>query len=169
MTNHYKQTLMKWLTGNYTIEQQPTTISTFEEAIDKTNDDIIDVMGDDAEILNGVQITSPNGNNSTWLVLLVWNDTTQKGGFVLLDENFTQQAILTQYDSGVDIGRIDNIQVDEEGRIYAIEFIPTEQRVRFVYLTNYLIKIKHASKYDSYLSFAATGSLNAGYLKEISV
>ena len=34
---------------------------------------------------------------------------------------------------------------------------------------NYLIKIKHASKYDSYLSFAATGSLNAGYLKEISV
>ena len=148
MTNHYRQTLLKWFTGNYTIEQQPTTISTFEESIDKVNDDIIDVMGNDAEILNGVQITSPNGNNSTWLVLLIWNDTTKKGGFVLLDENFTQQAIITQYDSGVDIGRIDNLQVDEQGRIYGVEIRPIEQRIRFVYLSNFLIKINNEFKLD---------------------
>ena len=148
MTNNYKMKLLSWFTGNYTIDPQPTTINTFEESIDKVNDDIIDVMGNDAEILNGVQITSPNGNNSTWLVLLVWNNTTKKGGFVLLDENFTQQAIITQYDSGVDIGRIDNLQVDEQGRIYGVEIRPDEERIRFVYLTNFLVKINGEFKLD---------------------
>jgi len=148
MIENYKQKLIQWFTGNYSIQPQPTSVDTFISSINKINDDIIDVMGDDAEILNGVQITSPNGNNSTWLVLLVWNDTTKKGGFVLLDENFTQQAIITQYDSGVDIGRIDNIQVDEQGRIYGVEIRPDEERIRFVYLSNFLIKINNEFKLD---------------------
>ena len=148
MNNATKTQLMDWFTGNFTPQTQPSDLDTFKGLITKNLSFMLSPLGSDTEIINAVQITSPNGNNSTWIVVLLWNNTTKRGGFALLDENFTQKALLTQYDSGVNIGRIDNLQVDEEGRIYAVEFRPSEERVRFLYLTNFLIKIGDEYKVD---------------------
>lgn len=148
MTTIYNMNLIDWLTGNYQVEEQPTDYETFYNENKKNISGFLTEMGSDTKILNGVQITSPNGNNSTWVVLLLWNNTTLRGGLLLLDENFQPQALLTQFESGDYIGRIDNIQVDESGRIYALEIRPTEQRIRFVYLSNFLVKIGNEYKLD---------------------
>lgn len=148
MTNIYDINLIDWFIGNYEVENQPTNYETFYNENKKNISSFLTEMGSDTKILNGVQITSPNGNNSTWVVLLLWNNTTLRGGLLLLDENLQQQALLTQFESGDYIGRIDNIQVDENGRIYALETRPTEQRIRFVYLSNFLVKIGNQYKLD---------------------
>jgi hypothetical protein len=148
MTEELKRNIFQWFIGNYSTETQPTDFDTFVSGWNTYLQEAFETLGDDTTITNAVQITSPNGNNSTWLVLLLWNSTTNKGGFLLLDEKFEEQAIITQYSSGIDIGRYDNLYLDEEGRIYSIECRPTEERYRFVMLTNFLIKIGNEYKCD---------------------
>ena len=148
MTQDFKQNLFQWFIGTYSTETSPEDFNTFMSGWNTYLEEVFEELGDDTQITNAVQITSPNGNNSTWLVLLLWNSTTKKGGFALLNENLEVQAIITQYSSGVDIGRYDNLYLDEEGRIYSVECRPTEERYRFVMLTNFLVKINDEYKCD---------------------
>lgn len=148
MTQDFKQNLFQWLIGTYSTENNPEDFNTFVGGWNTYIQEVFDELGTDTEILNGVQITSPNGNNSTWLVLLLWNSTTKKGGFLLLDENLEEQALITKYTSNVDIGRYDNLYLDENGRIYGIECVPSEERYRFVMLSNFLVKIGNEYKCD---------------------
>lgn len=148
MTEEFKQNLFQWFIGTYSTENDPEDFNTFLSGWNTYLQEAFEELGDDTIITNAVQITSPNGNNSTWLVLLLWNSTTKKGGFLLLDENLQEQAIITKYTSNVDIGRYDNLYLDENGRIYGIECLPTEERYRFVMLSNFLVKIGNEYKCD---------------------
>lgn len=148
MTNDFKQNLFQWFIGTYSTETNPGDFNTFMGGWNTYLEEVFDELGSETQITNAVQITSPNGNNSTWLVLLLWNSTTKKGGFALLDENLEVQAIITKYTSNVDIGRYDNLYLDENGRIYGIEFVPDGEKYRFVMLTNFLVKIGNEYKCD---------------------
>ena len=147
MTEDLKTKIFDWFTGNYSTESEKA-FDTFDGKYSHLSDEIYIQMGTDAEVTNAVQITSPNGNNYTWLVLLLWNDTTEKGGFLILDENLEMKALIKKYTSGVDIGRYSNLYVDEEGRIYSIECRPDEERYRFIMLSNFLVKVDGEYKCD---------------------
>ena len=148
MTNEYKINLIDWLNGNFDLENSPNDFNTFQNMRELSKEDIVNPDGDGGSVVNAVQITSPNGNNSTWLVLLFWDSSVNKGKFILLNENLDKVATIDEYDSGEDIGRYSNLYVDEEGRIYGIECRPTEQRYRFVMLSNFLVAINGEYKCD---------------------
>ena len=148
MTNEYKINLIDWLNGNLDLETNPNNFDTFQNMRELTKEDIVNPDGNGGTVVNAVQITSPNGSNSTWLVLLLWDSSTQKGKFILLNENLDKVATIDEYESGEDIGRFSNLYVDEEGRIYGIECRPTEQRYRFVILSNFLVAINGEYKCD---------------------
>ena len=85
------------------------------------------------------QVVSPKNVGVMWTILVLWSNVVQKGRFVILDELNEIVSILDEYESGSDIGCYYGIDMDEKGRLYGLEYLPGEDRLRFIMLNNIAI------------------------------
>lgn len=82
------------------------------------------------------QVVSPKNVGVMWTILALWSNVVQKGRFVILDELNEIVTIIDEYESGADIGCYYGLDMDEKGRLFGIEYLPSEDRVRFIMLNN---------------------------------
>ena len=82
------------------------------------------------------QVVSPKNVGVMWTIFILWSESLQKGRFVILDENFTIVSLIDEYTSGANIGCYYCLDLDEKGRLYGVEYLPSESRTRFIMLNN---------------------------------
>jgi len=157
MTDEMKENIIKYLTGNIT-EEEPSYNLVYSDVKSTANDlssQLDDEFGSDNWSITGIVQgkTSTGVENELSLLYgtyeqVVSGTTKYKGFFVIVDNMFNVVQIITQYSSGVDIGFINCINVDENGQFYMLENRLTDGKLRFIMLNNILIKMESASDYS---------------------
>lgn len=134
MSDEFKIQLLSYLTG--TLESETGGLyNTFKDNyITQTN--ILEDYDNDGVVKCVKQVVSPNNVGVMWNILALWSNTLQKGRFVILDEFNQIVSIIDEYTSGADIGCYYGLELDEKGRLYGIEYLPGDDRVRFIMLNN---------------------------------
>lgn len=128
MTNDYKELLLKYLTGN--IEEGTPSTTPFYENFEYTRG-----VAEDWVSLGTRTIKCKDGNG-------VLNGKTlcigANGGreLILVDEDRNVLATYTAFDTGTPFNFIVSINVDEEGRFYAIDRNSDTGECRFLLLNN---------------------------------
>lgn len=134
MTQDYKDTLLRYLTGNLNIEtgsnepQFNETQSKESEINDYINDNIVGEW----TVIDIIQ-----GYQSIYSV--VYGNTSTNGFLVILDENMNPIQFIDSYTSGTKFGLFQILRVDEEGKFFGIDInsgIP-----RFIMLNNIVLKL----------------------------
>ena len=152
MTDEFKDKLLKYFTGNL---QEGTTPYTFYQSDMSTNiNNLYNTLS--SEIGNqytggfdvtGVLQAKTTGDNNLNVYILYGtaNGSTKHtydfGYIVLIDEEFNIIDILTEYSSGVVIGPLDVLNVDENGYLYGIEKNYNDTQKRFIMLNNVALKL----------------------------
>lgn len=137
MTNEFKDILLKWV-SNWTPTVSTKIYDTFVSEY-TTNTSIFEDYDSNATIKCAKQIVSPNNTGVMWTILVLYSDTLHKGRFVILDEENNIITTLDKYESNTDIGCYYGIDLDDKGRLYGIEYLESESRVRFIILNNIAI------------------------------
>lgn len=153
MTQDYKDTLLRYLTGN--LRQETGVDEPQFSALNIINNDlnrfIYQHLGIYYSIIDIVQ--GKNANNDG-LNLYVLYGNSYPGGvigsyFVIINEKFMPIYFIDSYDSGTKFENIMKINVDEQGQFYGIEEVDlnTTPRKRFIMLNNFLIKSETQQTY----------------------
>ena len=135
MTNEYKQNLIKWLTGNYTPEEQPSEyISQSVSDFQNTNiiNDYIASQGAPAAIV-GASIKSKTNGNVALLCKPV-DSSTYYPFIIICDSEFNPKQLIQNYSSGTAFKKILCLGVGEDGNFFLME--NTGSNIRFVMLNN---------------------------------
>ena len=141
MTEDYKQTLLRYFTGN--LQQQ--TGSNEPQFIDTTKSEstiynyIYQNVGSGFTILGTLQ-----GYNSTNLIVY-GNDTNGKGFIVILNENNTPVQFINSYNTGTAFGTFKILNVAEDGNLYGIDV--SSGTPRFIMLNNITLALPNQSGY----------------------
>lgn len=155
MTEDFKNKILKYLTGNLeeatgTNEPQfpgvETIINNLNTYINNNTSGSGTWLSEKKEIIQG---KDGNGNDLD-IYALVSNDTVQGTSYgftVILDANFNPIQFINSYSSGVRIGKIVNIKVDNKGNIYLVEYFNTERKYRLVLLNNIFMKLPTQDSY----------------------
>ena len=147
MTDEFKDKLLKYFTGNF---QEGTTAYTFYQSDMTTNinnlyntlsSEIGNQYTGDFEISGVLQAKNENIH-----ILYGTSSGSTKypyvfGFIILIDSDFNILDILTEYSSGVVIGPLDVLNVDENGYLYGIEKKYNDTQKRFIMLNNVAIKL----------------------------
>lgn len=133
MTNDYKTNLMKWLTGNYTPEAQPSeyvsqTISDFQ------NTNIIYDYIDNQGISDYIVLTSVKSVTNGNVAILCKITETNVGFIVICDSELNPKQLIRNYASGTAFKNILGLGVGEDGNYFLME--NTGSNNRFVMLNN---------------------------------
>ena len=139
MTEDYKSNLLKYLTGNLDAESGTDTI-TFEAGATNYNylRDYLETNFNQYFIVDLLQSVT---NDMYVLVAGYWETGPEvRGIIILLDKDFNRIKTFTQYDSGVNIGRIYSMNVREDGKFYMIENRLSDNTDRFILLNNFTIE-----------------------------
>lgn len=157
MTDEMKKNIIKYLTGNIT-EEEPSNNLVYSDVKTTANNlssQLDNEFGSDnwfiTDIVQGK--TSSGIDNELSLLYgmyeqVVSGTTKYKGFFVIVDSEFNVIQIISKYSSGVDIGFINCINVDENGQFYMLENRLTDGKLRFIMLNNILVKMASASEYS---------------------
>ena len=157
MTDEMKENIIKYLTGNIT-EEEPSDYLVYSD-VKSTANDLSSQLDDEFgsgnwSITDIVQGKTSSGIDNELSLLYGMHEednngtTIYKGFFVIIDSLFNLIQIISQYSSGVDIGFINCINVDENGQFYMLENRLTDGKLRFIMLNNILIKMESASDYS---------------------
>lgn len=133
MTNDYKELLLKYLTGNIVVETPNTT--PYYEEFTYTRGQAVDWQA-----VGGKTIKCKDGKGKLNGKTLCIN-TTGGNKLTLVDEDRNIIATYTTFDSGTPLNYIYDINVDEEGKFYAIDKTQ-DNRYRFLLLNNLSEPIK---------------------------
>lgn len=147
MTQDYKDTLLRYLTGN--LRQETGVDEPQFSALNIINNDlnsfIYQHLGIYYSIIDIVQ--GKNANNDGLNLYVLYGNSYQGGDiigsyFVIINEKFMPIYFIDSYDSGTMFENIMKINVDEQGQFYGIEEVNlnTTPRKRFIMLNNFLIK-----------------------------
>lgn len=157
MTDEMKENIIKYLTGNIT-EEEPSENLVYSDVKTTANNlssQLDNEFGSDnwsiTDIVQGK--TSSGVDNELSLLYGMYEEdnngtTIYKGFFVIIDSLFNPIQIISQYSSGVDIGFINCINVDENGQFYMLENRLTDGKLRFIMLNNILVKMPSTSEYS---------------------
>lgn len=147
MTSDMLNNMMKYLTGNITegIPSSNLIYSIPEETTNNLNTQLTTALGS-YTIIGIVQGKDNDGNGVENNVIYGNYDSNNKGFMVVIDEYGNVLQIITQFTSGVNIGRIYAMNVDENGFFYMVEYGIESSKVRFVMLNN--ISIKSGDNYE---------------------
>ena len=155
MTEDFKSKILKYLTGNLeqeTGENEPQFLGV--ETITNNLNTYIDSntrgggtwLSEKKEIIQG---KDGNGNDLD-IYALVSNDTVQGtsyGFIVILDANFNPIQFINSYSSGVRLGKIVSIKVDNTGSVYLVEYFNSQSKYRLVLLNNIFMKLPTQDSY----------------------
>ena len=146
MTQDYKDTLLRYLTGN--LRQETGVDEPQFSALNIINNDlnsfIYQHLGIHYSIIDIVQ--GKNANNDGLNLYVLYGNSFQGkiigSYFVIINEKFMPIYFIDSYDSGTMFENIMKINVDEQGQFYGIEEVNlnTTPRKRFIMLNNFLIK-----------------------------
>ena len=146
MTQDYKDTLLRYLTGN--LRQETGVDEPQFSALNIINNDlnsfIYQHLGIYYSIIDIVQ--GKNANNDGLNLYVLYGNSFQGeiigSYFVIINEKFMPIYFIDSYDSGTMFENIMKINVDEQGQFYGIEEVNlnTTPRKRFIMLNNFLIK-----------------------------
>lgn len=137
MTDDYKEILLKYLTGN--IEEGTPSNTPYYEEFTYTRG-----VAEEWEAIGGKTIKCKDGNGKLNGKILCINTTGGKK-LTLVDENRNVIATYTAFDSGTAFNYIYDINVDEEGKFYAIDKDEYTNKYRFLLLNNLSEPIKTAN------------------------
>jgi hypothetical protein len=153
MTNDYKERVIKWLTGNYDIEQSSTE-PLFQE-LEQTQTTISTYMG---ECLGYIQGRDGKGNELD-IGFIYGNSNSyienSNGVIIIVDSNFNILQVIDEYDSGTKFTRFTNLNIDiTNGNIYGVDERQVEEQsnkyiqYRFILLNNFLVKTPTQENYE---------------------
>lgn len=141
MTNDMLNNMLKYLTGNIT-EGTPSNnliYSIPEETTNNLDTQLTTALG--SYTITGIVQGKDNDGNGVENNVIYGNyDNNNKGFMVVIDEYGNVLQIITKFTSGVNIGRIYALNVDENGFFYMVEYGIESSKVRFVMLNNICIK-----------------------------
>jgi hypothetical protein len=141
MTNDYKERVIKWLTGNYEIEQSSTE-PLFKE-LEKTQTTLNTYI---YKILDYIQGKDKQGNDLN-IGFIYGNDSHNKGVILVVDGDFNILQVITKYNTGTDFNKFICLNVDRiNGNIYGIDLQGSQYR--FILLNNFLIKNPNQINYE---------------------
>ena len=137
MTEEFKSLLLKYLTGNITLEEGNNTpqFGATEVIVDELNTYINDhYVGATSPSIVDFQKSNTNNN---YLFFGTGSDENKVFGFVIiLDENLNIIYSTNKYSSDVIIGRILNVKQNSDGTYYLIEERYSDSKRRIVALNN---------------------------------
>lgn len=134
MTEDFKMYAKDWLANTITNESQGNYKLFYNDYFG--GDLIYEDFDVNAVIKCYKQVVSPKNVGVMWNIIVLWSEALQKGRFVILDENFKIISLIDEYTSGVNIGCYYCLDLDEKGRLYGVEYLPSEARTRFIMLNN---------------------------------
>lgn len=160
MTNDYKTTLLEYLTGNLE-EETGINIPQFSQPIiTETNlyDELMTLMPKGFQQKGYLRCKDNNGdfNGKTIIYGYRFNDDNWTyenalGFIVLLDENLELLECITQFSSGTPLNKIMAMNVDETGKLYAVDIPNDHTSGRIILLNNVSIKANSAQHYTATL------------------
>ena len=137
MTEEFKSLLLKYLTGNITLEDGNNTpqFGATEVIVDELNTYINEhYVGATSPSIVDFQKSKTNNN---YLFFGTGSDENKVFGFVIiLDENLNIIYSTNKYSSNVTIGRILNVKQNSDGTYYLIEERYSDSKRRIVTLNN---------------------------------
>lgn len=171
MTNDYKERVIKWLTGNYDIEQKSTE-PLFQE-LEETTTTLSTYMG---ECLGYIQGRDGKGNELD-IGFIYGNSNSyienSNGVIIIVDSNFNILQVIDEYDSGTKFTRFTNLNIDiTNGNIYGVDERQVEEQsnkyiqYRFILLNNFLVKTPTQENYEVklrnsyFLSFTSINNIS---------
>lgn len=159
MTNDYKERIIKWLTGNYEIEQSSTE-PLFQE-LEETTTTISTYM---EECLGYIQGRDGKGNELD-IGFIYGNDSNNKGVIAIVDDNFNILQVINEYDTGTHFNEFICLNIDiVNGNIYGIDLQGSQHR--FILLNNFLLKTPVQENYEVklrnsyFLSFTSINNIS---------
>ena len=159
MTNDYKERVIKWLTGNYDIEQNSTE-PLFQE-LEETATTISTYM---EECLGYIQGRDGKGNELD-IGFIYGNDSNNKGIIAIVDDNFNILQVINEYDTGTNFNEFISLNIDiVNGNIYGIDLQGSQYR--FILLNNFLLKTPVQENYEVklrnsyFLSFTSMNNIS---------
>lgn len=141
MTQDYKDTLLRYLTGNLNIEtgsNEPQFSETQTKSSD-INDYINHQITGSWSVIDIIQ-----GYQSIYSV--VYGNTSTNGFLVILDENMNPIQFIDSYVSGTKFGLFQILRVDEEGKFFGIDI--NNGTPRFIMLNNIVLKLPTVSEFS---------------------
>lgn len=140
MTDEYKERIIKWLTGNYTIE--PSTTDPLFQDLKETTTDINNYI----ETVKGYIKGKDGKGNDLDIGFIYGNDSNDDGVILVVDDDFNIIEVITEYDSGTAFGQFVCLNIDKtNGNIYGIDI--SSSKYRFILLNNFLIKTPNQQFY----------------------
>lgn len=136
MTEEFKSLLLKYLTGNITLEEGNNTpqFGATEVIVDELNTYINEhYVGSSDPFIVDFQKSNTNNN---YLFFGTGSDTKLFGFVIILDENLNIIYSTNEYSSGAKIGHILNVKQNPDGTYYLIEERYTDRKRRIVTLNN---------------------------------
>ena len=157
MTEDFKTKLLEYFTGNFTEGTTPYTYyqSDVESNINNLYQTLSSELGNqytgEFEITGILNAKTPAGDINIHILYGTSSGSTLHphdfGFIVLIDDSFNVLDILTQYTSGVIIGNLQVLNVDEEGYLYGIETNYNSTQKRFIMLNNVALKLINENYY----------------------
>lgn len=152
MNNTFKDKILKWLTGNYTVGTG-SNVPQFKTPTSRVNN-FATLFS--AQFPNGYFLSAflqgynadNNGVGYTIISGRYYTDesaTTMRGFVTILDNDFDIVQTITQYSSGTNLGVYESINVGEDGNFFAIE--NNDGVLRFVMLNNIIAKLPTETNY----------------------
>ena len=144
MTDDYKERIIKWLTGNYTIEPNSTD-PLFQELTETTTtiNTYVDV------VLGYIQGKDGKGNDLD-IGFIYGLDSNDDGVIIIVDSNFNIIQVITEWDSGTDFHEFICLNIDKtNGNIYGID--KNGSQYRFILMNNFMIKTPAQANYEAKL------------------
>ena len=147
MTNDFKEKILKWFTGNYTISSG-NNIPTFSDVETSTVESINSIFEDGYFLYGILQGQDTNNNGMPYIVLYgtYFTDNTQttlKGFIAILDEKGIVKEVIKKYSSGTDIETIEILNVGDDGNFFGIEDVNGTKR--FIMLNNIVAKLPNSN------------------------
>lgn len=157
MTEDFKTKLLEYFTGNFKEGTTPYTYyqSNIESDINNLYQTLSSEIGNqytgEFEITGVLNAKTPTGNINVHILYGTSSGSTLHtydfGFIVLIDDSFNVLDILTEYTSGVVIGPLDVLNVDENGYLYGIEKNYNSTQKRFIMLNNVALKLINENYY----------------------
>lgn len=142
MTEDYKDTLLRYFTGNLNKQDIYYNIPQFQETKVSTStiySYIYDNAGSDFTILGLLQ-----GYNSTYSIVY-GNTSSNKGFIVILDESNTPVQYIDSYNTGTEFGEFQILNIEEDGNLYGIDI--NNSTPRFIMLNNITLVLPNQSNF----------------------
>lgn len=152
MTNDYKEKLLKWISGNYTI-QAGSNVPQFTTPLSRTNNfaTLFSAQFPYGYFLSATLQGYNTDNNGVGYTLIAGSyyiddtTTTMRGFVTILDNDFDIVQTITQYSSGTYLGVFEAINVGTDGNFFGIE--NNNGVKRFVMLNNIIAKLPSETEY----------------------